>query len=466
MTARKLVVLGDTFLDADIDGTADRLCPDAPVPVVDVERCRYRPGGAGLAAVLASRAGLDVELVTALGDDEHARRLAELLPRSVSVVGLPLRGGTVCKTRVRVAGQSLLRLDTGQGRVDPEGHAPHAVDAVLGSTAVLVADYGRGAGAHRQLRCALAEVAGHVPVVWDPHPRGAPPVPGTALVKPNQAEAALFAADAADTPAAAAARLRERWETRGVAVTGGSRGAWLSTAAESVLVPVPPGTAVSGRTDSCGAGDAFAVAAVTALMRGGGLTDAVATAVRAAAEFVAAGAAGTLAELVDSTASAAADAVATGCTVVDQVRRAGGTVVATGGCFDLLHPGHVSLLRRARALGDALVVCVNSDESVRRLKGPGRPVMALDDRIGMLQALEMVDAVVPFPESSPAAVLERLRPDVWVKGEDYAGRELPEAEVVARHGGRVVLVPVLEHHSTTNVIATLRQSRSDPVGVA
>ena len=113
-----------------------------------------------------------------------------------------------------------------------------------------------------------------------------------------------------------------------------------------------------------------------------------------------------------------------------------------------------------RALGDALVVCVNSDESVRRLKGPGRPVMALGDRVGMLQALEMVDAVVPFPESSPAAVLERLRPDVWVKGEDYAGRELPEAEVVARHGGRVVLVPVLEHHSTTGVIATLRQGRA------
>jgi bifunctional ADP-heptose synthase (sugar kinase/adenylyltransferase) len=92
--------------------------------------------------------------------------------------------------------------------------------------------------------------------------------------------------------------------------------------------------------------------------------------------------------------------------------------------------------------------------------------MALDDRVGMLEALEMVDAVVPFPESSPAAVLERLRPDVWVKGEDYAGRGLPEAEVVTRYGGRVVLVPVLEHHSTTGVIATLRQGRSDPVGIA
>ncbi len=127
----------------------------------------------------------------------------------------------------------------------------------------------------------------------------------------------------------------------------------------------------------------------------------------------------------------------------------------------------MSLLRRARALGDALVVCVNSDESVRRLKGPGRPVMTAADRVGMLEALEMVDAVVVFGESSPAATLERLRPDIWVKGEDYAGRELPEAEVVRHHGGRVVLVPLVERHSTTSLITTLRTGRSDATsGVA
>nr|WP_211177194.1 PfkB family carbohydrate kinase [Pseudonocardia acidicola] len=457
-----MVVLGDTLLDTDVEGTAERLCPDAPVPVVDVQRCRYRPGGAGLAAALAARSGADVVLVTALGDDEHAQRLAGLLGRSVSLVDLPLQGGTVCKTRVRVAGQSLLRLDSGEGRAVPAGHAQRAVEAVHESAAVLVADYGRGVAAHRELRTALAEIADRVPVVWDPHPRGAAPVPGSALVTPNEKEAALFAAHPAADPGVAADHLRERWTVQGVAVTRGSRGAWLSTAAESIGVPVPAGIAPSGRIDSCGAGDAFATAAVTALMDGGGgLRDVVAAAVRTATEFVAAGAAGALAEPAAPPRAAPPVAAATGYAAVDRVRRAGGTVVATGGCFDLLHPGHVSLLRRARALGDALVVCVNSDESVRRLKGPGRPVMTAADRVGMLEALEMVDAVVVFSESSPVAVLERLRPDIWVKGEDYAGRELPEAEVVRRHGGRVVLVPLVERHSTTGLITALRAGRSD-----
>jgi rfaE bifunctional protein nucleotidyltransferase chain/domain len=139
-----------------------------------------------------------------------------------------------------------------------------------------------------------------------------------------------------------------------------------------------------------------------------------------------------------------------------EVRARGGRLVATGGCFDLLHPGHVSLLRQARAMGDALIVCLNSDDSVRRLKGPSRPIVAERDRARLLGELASVDAVTIFDESSPAALLERLRPDIWVKGGDYAEADLPEAGVVRRHGGEIALIPTVRGYSTTQLVTRSR----------
>jgi rfaE bifunctional protein nucleotidyltransferase chain/domain len=141
--------------------------------------------------------------------------------------------------------------------------------------------------------------------------------------------------------------------------------------------------------------------------------------------------------------------------VVQRVRAAGGTVVATGGCFDLLHAGHVDSLRAARGLGDCLVVCLNSDASVRRLKGAGRPVVGQEDRARVLQALECVDAVLVFDEDTPEQILRTLRPDVWAKGGDYAGAELPEAPVLAEWGGALVVLPYLRGRSTSDMVRTM-----------
>jgi D-beta-D-heptose 7-phosphate kinase/D-beta-D-heptose 1-phosphate adenosyltransferase len=144
--------------------------------------------------------------------------------------------------------------------------------------------------------------------------------------------------------------------------------------------------------------------------------------------------------------------------LIAQVRDRGGTVVATGGCFDLLHVGHVATLQAARKLGDCLIVCLNSDASVRRLKGPDRPLTSEVDRSRVLAALDCVDAVVVFDEATPESVLSWLRPDVWVKGGDYAdgGPDLPEAELVKRWGGQTVIVPYLDGRSTTRTIAAAR----------
>jgi D-beta-D-heptose 7-phosphate kinase / D-beta-D-heptose 1-phosphate adenosyltransferase len=138
--------------------------------------------------------------------------------------------------------------------------------------------------------------------------------------------------------------------------------------------------------------------------------------------------------------------------LVGRVRAEGGTVVATGGCFDLLHAGHVATLRAARALGDCLVVCLNSDDSVRRLKGHDRPLVPEADRVAVLEALGCVDAVVPFDERTPEAVLARLRPDVFAKGGDYALADLPEAAALAAWGGQAVVLPYLEGRSTTRLM--------------
>ncbi|MBP2417677.1 PfkB family carbohydrate kinase [Microlunatus capsulatus] len=290
-----LVVVGDILLDVDLTGTATRLCPDAPVPVVDLDERWERPGGAGLAALLAARSGVEVVLVTALAEDPAAARLEELLGRHVGVEPLRWEGDTVVKTRVGAAGVPMLRLDSGGGR-PAGGVLPRAVHALLGRAgAVLVADYGRGVAALPALRRRLRAVAVDVPVVWDPHPRGADPVPGVALVTPNAAEARHFGAG--DDALEGAGWLCRRWEVDAVAITQGERGAVLARAGGGRAVAVPlVGSATGtghGRPDTCGAGDQFAASATAALLAGADADDAVRTAVMEAAAYVSAGAAAT-----------------------------------------------------------------------------------------------------------------------------------------------------------------------------
>jgi rfaE bifunctional protein nucleotidyltransferase chain/domain len=242
-----------------------------------------------------------------------------------------------------------------------------------------------------------------------------------------------------------------------VAITLGAQGAALATADERTVVPVPD-IDIPPDCDTCGAGDAFAAAVTGALLVSNSVGAAVAAAVRAASQFVAGGGAASVHSPVSGGPPEPPGRLSV-VEVVTRLRRHGGRLVATGGCFDLLHPGHLSLLRQARALGDALVVCVNSDESVRRRKGPSRPIIPAADRIALLEALEPVDAVIMFDEDTPAALLETLRPDLWIKGGDYTIGELPEAAVVHRHGGQIVIIPLIGEYSTSRLVSAARISQ-------
>jgi D-beta-D-heptose 7-phosphate kinase / D-beta-D-heptose 1-phosphate adenosyltransferase len=460
-----LLVVGDALLDHDLCGRAERLAPDAPVPVVSAARRVTRPGGAALAAWLAAADGRPVTLVTALGEDESSACLVRALGGRVRLVRLPLTGDLSSKTRVLAAGTPLLRLDDGDGRA---GEATdEARRAVAEAGAVLVADYGRGTA--EVLREELAAAAARVPVVWDPHPRGERPVPGVRLVTPSASEARGFAGDerpegagALQTAARDADTLVRAWRAASVAVTLGGRGALLSHGDTPLLVPSP----VTADGDACGAGDRFAATAAGLLADGELTESAVRGAVHAATRYVAAGGARAVsAPPVPAPPAVDAEPTDDALRTAARVRAAGGTVVAAGGCFDLLHAGHVALLQAARRTGDCLVVCVNSDASVRRRKGGGRPLVPVADRIRVLRALECVDAVAVFDEDTPERLLADLRPHIWAKGGDYALERLPEAPLVESWGGQVVLFPYLDGRSTTG-IAEKAASSPRPAGLA
>jgi D-beta-D-heptose 7-phosphate kinase/D-beta-D-heptose 1-phosphate adenosyltransferase len=520
-----LVVVGDSLLDIDVYCCANRLCPDAPVPVLDQRARRVRAGGAGLAALLTADAGNDVTLVTAIGDDGEAELLRDQLSVMRTVFG-PAGTPTPVKTRLRAGGRTLARIDR-----CPPGRPfviDEMLDAVSSADAVLVSDYGRGIARDWRLRRVLSGLVDRVPVVWDPHPKGAVPICGVTLATPNLAEArklsggppgeseeglpsaaaatasaaamranaevasaaAEVASAAAEVASAAAVRasaeaaataLRSLWQAAAVAVTLGSRGALLDNGESRHLAPAPAVTVL----DPCGAGDHFAGTAAARLMHGDGLVDAVEHAVDAAAQFLAGGGVSTIgrldtgplaSDLTGPLASGPTEPRGRGLTrpraasiprprpgnplaaakaLAAAVRADGGLVIATGGCFDLLHAGHTRTLNAARNLGDCLIVCVNSDDSVARLKGHRRPINGQSDRAELLRSLGCVDEVVIFDEDGPERLLGQLRPDVWVKGGDYSADALPEADLVRDWGGAVVVLPYHEGRSSTRIARSL-----------
>lgn len=441
---REIVVIGDVLLDRDVVGRAERLCPDAPAPVVDVDTVASGPGGAGLAAVICARHGARVTLIAPLASDAYGVQLRDLLAaEDVSLVALEHAGPTRCKTRVRAGGYSLARFDEGGPGTPGRRLPPEALDRIAHADAVLVSDYGAGTSAHEDLRAALARRAREDRViVWDPHPRGGPPVTGVTLVTPNLGEARGATAEdsSAWDGARLAAELHRQWAVSAVCVTSGAQGAWLATTSpEPYFAPAP--SIAAG--DPCGAGDCLAATATVALATGATPPEAVSQAVQQASRWVERGGTTGFRERTTPPVPRRRNAAHP---------QSDGVVVATGGCFDVLHAGHLASLEAARRLGDSLVVLLNSDESVRRLKGPGRPVQPVEDRARLLRALSVVDDVVVFDEDDPREALRRVRPDVWAKGGDYDANSLPEADVVRSWGGQVVLLPYLNGRSTTSLL--------------
>jgi D-beta-D-heptose 7-phosphate kinase/D-beta-D-heptose 1-phosphate adenosyltransferase len=464
----RVLCIGDAVLDRFAFGGARRISPEAPVPVLRVLRSESMPGGAGNVARNVVSLGATCTLVTVVGGDPAGAELRSLLGE---VPGLRCEAvvdegrSTPVKTRFVAEGQQLLRVDH-EDDVEVAGEVAAGLvalaEGLVGAADVVVlSDYAKGtlSAAVTAAVIAAARAAG-LPVVVDPKGRDYARYAGATLVTPNVKELHEVTGIEAATDDAveqAAGALLAEVDVGAVLVTRSERGmSYIPRGGRAVHLP----TRAQEVFDISGAGDTVVAALAAALAVG--LEPPRAAQLANLAAGVVVGKVGTAsvtpAELVDASRRLEQgtlpglrdlDAVAA---LVERWRAEGASVGFTNGCFDLVHPGHVSLLVQAAARCDRLVVGLNSDASVERLKGAGRPVVPEGDRAEILAALRGVDAVVLFDEDTPEALIRRFRPDVLVKGADYSEDEVVGAEFVKSYGGTVFLADLVPGRSTTDLV--------------
>ena len=457
----RIVIVGDAILDEWLAGDAGRLSREAPAPVVSVHSRHAAAGGAANTAVNVAALGADAVLVAAIGPDHSGAELRDLLESSgVDTSGLVLTAQTVVKHRVIAADHLMVRYDEGEAQEHDDDTCRAIADttrrAIADADAVVLCDYGLGVCGPTLAR-AIAECRADIPLlVVDAHqPRRWAGV-GPDLSTPNAAEAAellgrALTGDRVHDVTEHGDELRAAAGAKAVVVTLDRDG--------SVLVDDGPGHRTwadpAPEGQAAGAGDTFCAALTVAAAAGVPLPTAAEFAQTAADVVVhrpgtaVCTTADLAARLGGRTAAVGADDVRER---VAEHRAAGRRIVFTNGCFDVLHRGHIAYLTQARRLGDVLVVAVNGDASVRRLKGAGRPVNPAADRAEVLAALSCVDHVTVFDEDSPADLIRDLRPDCYVKGGDYTESMLDEAAVVRAYGGEVRIVDYVPDQSTSAVI--------------
>jgi D-beta-D-heptose 7-phosphate kinase/D-beta-D-heptose 1-phosphate adenosyltransferase len=460
-----VLVLGDVMLDRHVHGHVRRISPEAPVPVVGLTGQDRSPGGAGHVAASLAGLGCPVTLAGAVGTDAEGEELRRALTaRGVARLALIERPDLVTISKTRILSethQQLLRLDRDGDRAAYEAASDELLDRALplvaGQRAAVLADYDKGA--------ITAAVAGalirrcrerSIPCVVDPKKADLSIYAGATLLAPNAFETARALGRPLDSGEAidrAAAELRATLGLEAMVITRGPDGMTLATPRGVTHVPAQAREVA----DVTGAGDT--VVAVLAACLGAGWEVEQACRLASVAAGIAVGRAGTYpvqADELQAAWSGISPKIADRTTAqrrVANARHRGRRVVLTNGCFDILHAGHLSCLERARALGDLLVVALNSDHSVRLNKGEERPIIGQDDRAALLAGLSCVDLVVVFDEVTPEALIDLLEPDVLVKGSDYTVAEIAGADLVTRRGGRVVTLPLVPGLSTTRILA-------------
>ena len=474
MAGVKLLVIGDVMLDHCVYGAVERISPEAPIPVLKVEREARMLGGAGNVARNATALGARVSLVATVGDDEAGRAIVELVGAEPQLSGnlivVPGRPTTV-KTRFVAQGQQLLRSDQEDAApivADIERRLLQTIEAeVRDADAVVISDYAKGSVSGEVARRAVAAArASGKPVIVDTKSANVEAFRGADLLTPNARELSsltqMRGTDSADVEAAAA-KLIGDLQLGGIVVTRAERGMSVVEHGQPALHLAAEAREVF---DVSGAGDT--VLATLALARGAGASVREAATLANIAAGIVVGKSGTavvradelLRVLCTSELATTHDKVMSIDGALDHVatwRAAGLSVGFTNGCFDLLHPGHISLLAQAQAQCDRLIVGLNSDASVRKLKGDGRPVNGETARSIVLAALETVDAVIVFGEDTPIKLIEAIRPNLLVKGADYTIDKVVGADVVTATGGRVLLIDLVPGQSTTGTITRMNR---------
>ncbi len=460
-----VIVIGDVMLDRYWTGATGRISPEAPVPVVRVGAEEDRPGGAANVALNMAALGARVILVGLVGADAHARVLQERLEAAGVTCYFQTveRKPTITKLRILSRHQQLLRVDFEEG-FSPEEAASltERVSALLDQAQVLIlSDYSKGTLAHCPELIALARVRG-LQVLVDPKGSDFSKYRGATLLTPNmhEFEAIAGAIDSEEALQRRGQQLMQQLELSALLVTRSEKGMTLLCQNQD---PVHWPAQAKEVFDVTGAGDTVISVLGVALAAGGALASSVALA-NVAAGFVV-GKLGTYAISAEELAAEVAprermeDGVLSLeqlCQAVHEARQRGERIVMTNGCFDILHAGHVHYLQQARAEGDRLIVAVNEDASINRLKGPGRPINQVERRMAVLAGLKSVDWVVSFAEDTPERLLKLLQPDVLVKGGDYGIDGVVGADLVRSWGGTVKVLGLVAGVSTTAVVEKIR----------
>jgi D-beta-D-heptose 7-phosphate kinase / D-beta-D-heptose 1-phosphate adenosyltransferase len=465
----RVACIGDLMVDRYVYGDVARISPEAPIPVLARQSEAVMLGGVGNVASNVAELGATALLAGVVGDDEaagEARRLVDGAPRIegalITVTGRP----TTLKTRFVAAGQQLLRVDTEQDGALSEGEAADAsaaaVAAVERATVVILSDYAKGAVDSRMARAvtAAARVRG-CPVVVDPKGRSFAKYGPVDLIKPNARELAIVTERPVGTDAEvekALADALDQCEAGAILVTRAGSGMSLAVRGRPVRHFPARAKAVF---DVSGAGDTSIAALAVAIAAGAELEEAVAFALLASGVVV--GKLGTATVTPHELIAAELDAhrapveaklvsVSEAAEFANRWRAEGLSVGFTNGCFDILHKGHIAYLNQARSWCDRLIVAVNDDQSVRRLKGDSRPVNDLESRAVVLAGLASVDLVTSFAADTPIELIRQIRPDVLVKGADYTIKGVVGAEDVQGWGGVVRLADLVDGYSTTAAI--------------
>jgi D-beta-D-heptose 7-phosphate kinase/D-beta-D-heptose 1-phosphate adenosyltransferase len=464
----RILCVGDVMLDHFVYGAVERISPEAPIPVLRISHETGMPGGAANVARNIAALGARVSLVSVVGADREGETLAALLAATPGIEAslVPSKARpTSLKVRHVAGNQQILRTDrevTTPLDRDEEDRLSALIEAQAATADIIVlSDYAKGVLTPRVIAaaCAAAHARGKT-VIADPKNADFRRYAGVHVLTPNARElaAATGLPVASDTEAAAAAtRALQAHGLKALVVTRSEHGMTLATGEGVRHLPAQAREVF----DVSGAGDTVIAALAVALAAGSTLADAAAIANTAGSIVV--GKAGTAVVRPDEIAAAlrASEMQGTGARVrtraslldlVQTWRTRGLTVGFTNGCFDLIHPGHVSLLAQARAQCDRLVVGLNTDASVRRLKGPSRPINTEQARAVVLAALESVDAVVLFDEDTPLDLIHAVRPDVLIKGADYTIETVVGADAVAGWGGRVFLADLTPGQSTTGIV--------------
>lgn len=452
------------MLDRYLFGGTGRISPEAPVPVVHVRETESRAGGAANVAVNLVALGIATTLIGVVGEDEEAAALRSVLEqqhircRFKAVKNWP----TTTKTRVQSRGQQLIRLD----REEPDASGSDALAGLLQkelktATAVILSDYAKGALTRVSDMIELCRKA-KIPVLVDPKGTAFDKYRGATVLTPNQPEfEAVAGACASDDELVERARhMISELDLGALLITRSERGmllvepadepVFLSTRAREVFDVTGAGdTVIAVFAGALASGESMANAAALSNLAAGlvvrkiGVASVSPSEIRAALHQRGQGGRG----LVDEDELAA---------MVSEARLHSESIVMTNGCFDFLHAGHVAYLEEAKSLGDRLIVAVNDDDSVRRLKGEGRPINTLADRMAVLAGLAAVDWVVPFSEDTPARLIRKILPDTLVKGGDYRPDDIAGAKDILKNGGEVRVLAFREGHSSSKIIDKLR----------